>query len=62
MELREFAERVLFGESLEAKLAPPEKLTDHQPGTGIVTPPVPGRPPELRFKPNHGGKCFAAFR
>src|SRR5947209_16641452 len=56
MELREFAERVLFGASLEAKLASPEQLTDDQPGYGIVTPAVPGRPPELRFKPNHGGK------
>lgn len=49
MQLREFADRILFCESLEMKLQPAEKpLTDDEPG-----PPVrvskPARPPALRF-------------
>lgn len=50
MELREFAERVLFATTLEAKLAAPGELTDSRPGPALVTPEAPGRPPELRFK------------
>ena len=56
MELREFAESVLFAETLQAKLAPPPLLTDDCPGPSVLTPSAPGRPPELRFKPGHGGK------
>jgi uncharacterized ferritin-like protein (DUF455 family) len=56
MELREFAESVLFAGSLQAKLAAPPDLTDDQPGLPIPTPTHPGRPPELRFKPQHSGK------
>lgn len=51
MELREFAERVLFSTSLEEKLQTPEAVTDEQPGSAIVTPAAPGRPRELNFKP-----------
>ncbi len=51
MELREFAERVLFSQSLEEKLLPPEQITDEHPGTAIKTPLSPGRPHNLIFKP-----------
>lgn len=51
MELREFAERVLFATSLEEKLQPPGVITDTQPGSAIVTPAAPGRPRGLVFKP-----------
>lgn len=51
MELREFAERVLFSTSLEEKLQRPDCITDDRPGSAIVTPTAPGRPRELIFKP-----------
>lgn len=51
MELREFAERVLFSSSLEEKLQAPDVITDEQPGSAIVTPAAPGRPRQLLFKP-----------
>ena len=51
MELREFAERVLFSTSLEEKLQPPGVITDAQPGSALVTPAAPGRPRGLVFKP-----------
>jgi len=51
MELREFAERVLFSSSLEEKLQTPQIITDDQPGSAISTPPAPGRPRNLIFKP-----------
>ncbi len=50
MELREFAERVLFATTLEEKLLRPADITDERPGTALITPSAPGRPPELRFK------------
>ena len=50
MELREFAERVLFATSLEEKLQSPAVITDEQPGSAIVSPAAPGRPRELIFK------------
>src|SRR5260221_6604147 len=56
MELREFAESVLFAGDLQAKLAAPPELTDDHSGLPILTPALPGRPPELRFKPQHSGK------
>jgi uncharacterized ferritin-like protein (DUF455 family) len=52
MELREFAERVLFATSLEEKLLTPDIITDEQPGSALVTPSTPGRPRELIFKAN----------
>jgi uncharacterized ferritin-like protein (DUF455 family) len=50
MELREFAERVLFATTLEEKLLRPGDITDEHPGTALVTPAAPGRPAELQFK------------
>jgi uncharacterized ferritin-like protein (DUF455 family) len=54
MELREFAERILFGTTLDDKLAAPGPLTDLHPGPAIVAPDMPRRPPELGFKPVPG--------
>src|SRR5258708_5832454 len=51
MELREFAGRVLFATTLEEKLQSPPDITDEHPGPALVTPAVPGRPHDLRFKP-----------
>ncbi|RMG06617.1 MAG: DUF455 family protein [Planctomycetota bacterium] len=49
MELRNFAERVLFGDTLEDKLWEPETLTDERPGNARTPPEAPGRPRELLF-------------
>ena len=57
MELREFAERVLFGTSLEEKLQCPADITDENPGAFLVTPESPGRPENLRFKQHRTGKA-----
>ena len=53
MELREFAEQVLFATSLEEKLRAPGELTDERPGVPLETPAAPNRPDNLSFKP-HG--------
>ena len=50
MQMREAAERVLFAETLEEKLAlSPKALRDDTPGPAIMLPDKPGRPPELRI-------------
>ena len=56
MELRQFAEQVLFATSLEEKLQCPDDLTDERPGPALITPEAPGRPANLRFKPHGAGK------
>ena len=56
MELREFAESVLFGTTLEEKLRAPGDITDDHPGTALVTPAAPTRPQNLIFKPHATGK------
>ncbi len=56
MELREFAEQVLFATSLEEKLRPPDIITDERPGAPLITPAAPGRPANLQFKPHATGK------
>ena len=50
MELREYAERILFATSLEEKLQLTADVTDERPGPALVTPLAPGRPKELHFK------------
>jgi uncharacterized ferritin-like protein (DUF455 family) len=50
MELREFAERVLFATTLEEKLLRATDITDENPGAAFVTPATPGRPADLQFK------------
>ena len=56
MELRAFAEQVLFATTLEEKLRAPDVITDERPGTAIVTPAAPSRPKNLIFKPHASGK------
>ena len=56
MELREFAEQVLFAKSLEEKLRAPDVITDEHRGIASVTPSAPGRPQNLIFKPHATGK------
>src|SRR6185503_13539838 len=56
MELREFAERVLFATTLDDKLSCPASITDERPGAALVAPGAPGRPAELRFKEQGRGK------
>ncbi len=52
MELRAFAEQVLFAESLEEKLAlPAGMITDECPSRALLTPESPGRPQTLRMAP-----------
>ncbi|MFO1487170.1 MAG: DUF455 family protein [Verrucomicrobiota bacterium] len=55
MELREFAEQVLFSTSIEQKLQVPDVITDERPGSALVTPASPGRPAHLHFKPHGTG-------
>lgn len=50
MELRAFAEQVLFATTLEEKLRAPESVTDEAPGAAIAVPAMPGRPRKLVFK------------
>src|SRR5579872_432591 len=57
MELRDFAERVLFATTLEEKLQSPADVTDDSPGLPLITPSAPGRPAELRFKAQGSGKA-----
>ena len=47
MEIRQFAEQVLFGTRWEDKLIALDSYEDHAPGAGIETPNAPGRPPGL---------------
>ena len=59
MELRAFAEQVLFATTLEEKLRCPAALTDEHPGPAMLAPEMPGRPAALRFKGQDAAK--AAF-
>jgi uncharacterized ferritin-like protein (DUF455 family) len=56
MELRDFAERVLFATTLADKLSCPAEITDECPGPALMTPVMPGRPTALAFKPQGAGK------
>jgi len=57
MELRDFAEQVLFATTLDDKLQSPAVVTDDRPGFPLLAPHAPGRPAELRFKPQGSGKA-----
>jgi uncharacterized ferritin-like protein (DUF455 family) len=57
MELRDFAEQVLFATTLDEKLQAPADVTDDRPGSPMLAPQAPGRPAELRFKPPGSGKA-----
>jgi uncharacterized ferritin-like protein (DUF455 family) len=50
MELREFAEQILFATTLEEKFLSPSEITDENPGSVLITPNAPGRPVALQFK------------
>ncbi|MCB9745083.1 MAG: DUF455 family protein [Alphaproteobacteria bacterium] len=49
MQLRELAERALFGDTLADKLVAVEILEDDRPGAAVAPPPLPGRPEALRL-------------
>jgi uncharacterized ferritin-like protein (DUF455 family) len=57
MELRDFAEQVLFATTLDEKLRSPAVVTDERPGSPLLTPQAPGRPAGLRFKLQGSGKA-----
>jgi len=61
VELREFAERIVFGTSLAEKLADPGPLTDTRPGPALASPTEPGRPEHLRFKARQGSGEDSGF-
>ena len=56
MELRDFAERILFATTLEEKLQCPAAIADEHPGPALATPAAPGRPAELHFKQSGTGR------
>lgn len=59
MELREWAEQIVWGNQLGDKLETPAVLTDDDPGGPLEAPSQPGRPAELRFKgPTPGDSGF----
>lgn len=50
MEIREFAEAVLFETDMKRKLVAPASFTDANPGTPIAVPSEPGRPDFVRMR------------
>ena len=44
VQIRTYAERILFSETLDEKLKTPLRLDDSDPGSGIVVPTAPSRP------------------
>ncbi|MBN8248847.1 MAG: DUF455 family protein [Verrucomicrobia bacterium] len=60
MEIRDFAEQVLFARTLGEKLADPGLLTDLQPGLPLRAPAAPGRPAALEFKPSGSSRGAGA--
>ncbi|MES2568794.1 MAG: DUF455 family protein [Verrucomicrobiota bacterium] len=60
MEIRQFAERVLFAGSLEEKISGIAEVTDETPGAAILTPEMPGRPAALRMQRGEGRAPFPA--
>lgn len=53
MEIRRFAERVLFGDTLDDKLLPLDQYQDESPGPAIALPAAPGRPALLALDRYH---------
>jgi uncharacterized ferritin-like protein (DUF455 family) len=53
MEIRRFAERILFGHTLEDKLIPLDQYQDEAPGAPIPLPGAPGRPASLALDQYH---------
>lgn len=53
MEIRQFAERILFGETLADKLLPLDQYQDESPGRAIALPAAPGRPTSLALDRYH---------
>ena len=56
MEVRQFAERVLYGDTLEQKLQTAGTLTDNVPGAGLRGICLPGRPAGLGFSNTQSGR------
>ena len=54
MEIRQFAERILFGTSWDEKLLALDRYEDKAPGASIATPAAPGRPEGLGFDEWYG--------
>src|SRR5438093_410001 len=50
MEIREFAERVLFASSFDEKLGAGGELSDESPGPALRAPEMPGRPAGLAMR------------
>ena len=50
MEIRAFAESVLFSTDMAVKLASPEGFTDDAPGAAIAVPAAPGRPSHVALR------------
>lgn len=53
MEIRLFAERILFGNTLEDKLLPLDQYQDEDPGQALGVPAAPGRPAALALDQYH---------
>ncbi len=54
MEIRTYAEQVLYGETLALKLASPGRVTDRNPGAPLSAPKLPNRPDGLALSaPRH---------
>ncbi len=53
MEIRLFAERILFGNTLEDKLCPLDQYQDEAPGRALEVPAAPGRPAALALDQYH---------
>ena len=59
MELRAFAEQILFSTTIEGKLTTPGEISDDAPGSAMEAPIAPGRPTHLVFK--SGGDSRSEF-
>lgn len=61
MEVREWAIRILSGETLEEKLLNPGLFTDENRGSPILWK-EPTRPPGMQFRPHHKGDKLPSFQ